>query len=178
MRVKHVIVMAAVIHFFPAAGRAVESVLPRPVVAHAKVSLVETSSADYSKLGFSIYKATLWTPEGKWDRRRPHALQMRYKRSLSKQTLVDSVVESIREQNIADAATFERWEAMLEETLPAVEKNDELVGVAVPNKPTQLYFNGTLIASIRDRAFSDAFFNVWLGDTAPPDLRDALLGFE
>jgi len=176
MDLRHTItVMVAMLCLCTSPGEAAVNALPASVMANSELHLTQVGSGVYHKLGFTIYNATLWAPDGKWDKEKPYALQLQYKRSLSQKTLVSSAIDNIRAQGITDEATLLRWQKILEETLPAVSKNDEIVGVSVPGKDSQLFFNGRRIASISDRALTDAFFAIWLGDTADPALRTALL---
>ncbi len=70
----------------------------------------KVGSGTYRKFGFSVYRATLWAPDGKWDPAKPYALELHYTRSVSKDTLVDTVADDIRDQNVADEATLVNWE--------------------------------------------------------------------
>jgi len=139
------------------------------------VAMEQVGSGKYRKLGFSIYKVALWAPGGEYDKSKPYALKVHYLRSLSKDTVVGAVVDDVREQKMADDATMDKWEQMLNDALPAVEDGDEIVGISIPGKPSRLLFNGQEIASIEDKRLSDSFFNIWLGDIANPDLRAQLL---
>lgn len=169
-----VIMMGLCAGFATAGGAAVDA-LPAAVAERSAMPLAPTGSGAYHKLGFTIYNATLWAPGGTWHQGKPYALQLRYKRSLSRETLVSSVIDNIRAQGKTDEATLGKWEKNLNETLPSVRKNDELVGLSVPHKNTQFFLNGNLLATISDQAFSDAFFGIWLGNAADPALRTALL---
>ncbi len=139
------------------------------------VHMAQVGSGKYKKLGFNIYKVALWAPGGQYDKLKPYALQVHYLRSLSKDTVVGSVVEDVRDQKMADDSTMDEWENMLTKTLPAVEEGDEIVGLSLPGKPSKLFFNGKQIASIEDKRLSDSFFNIWLGEIANQDLRSQLL---
>jgi len=150
--------------------------LPPTIIAQVHLPLEKVGSGIYRKFGFSIYRATLWAPGGTWGADRPYALELHYLRSLSQDTLVDAVVDSIEDQNITDASTLASWKTELTQTLPAVEDGDVIVGLTVPGKKSLLFFNGKQVASIEDQAFSKAFFNIWLGDDADQDLRAKLLG--
>jgi hypothetical protein len=160
----------------PAVAKADDNTLPDSVRAHLHTPLARVGSGTYRRLGFSVYRATLWAPDGMWDAAKPYALQLRYARDVSRQTLVDTVTGDIRDQNVADDATLARWRGILDATLPDVEDGDVIIGLAIPGKKSLLFHNGTKIASIGDRAFSHAFFNIWLGKNADEDLRDKLLG--
>jgi hypothetical protein len=150
--------------------------LPGIVQAQLHAPLNEVGSGTYRKLGFTIYHITLWAPDGKWDATKPYALQLRYTRSLSKETLANSTIDNIRDENVADDATLARWTAGIKKTMPAVEDGDVMIGVVSPGEPTILYLNGAEIAKTKDEALAHAFFNIWLGDGADEDLKNALLG--
>jgi len=150
--------------------------LPETVSMEIKPPLAKVGSGTFRKYGFRIYIATLWAPGGVWDPREPYALELRYMRSLSKDTIVDAVTDDIRDQGIADEETLARWSKTLADTLPAIEEDDVLIGLAIPGKHSVLYHNNTLIARIDDPDFSRAFFNIWLGEHADQDMKNDLLG--
>jgi hypothetical protein len=159
----------------PAALRA-EDALPEPVRAQSHAPLAEVGSGTYRRFGFSVYRATLWAPNGVWDAAKPYALELHYTRSVDKETMVDIVSGDIRDENVADDDTLARWEKILNATLPDVEDGDKLIGISLPGKESQLFYNEKKIAGIGDQAFSRAFFNIWLGETADEKLRNELLG--
>ncbi len=152
-----------------------ENTLPAPVTTQLHTPVAKVGDGTYRKFGFSVYNATLWAPDGAWSADKPYALQLHYTRSLSKETLVDTVMDDIRDQDVADDATLANWEKMLNATLPAIADGDTIIGVAIPGKKSLLFYNGKKLASIDDPVFSKAFFNIWLGDNADEDLRGKLL---
>lgn len=149
-----------------------------PVLATQQLAqpLKQVGSGTYTKLGFTIYHVTLWTLSGRWNPAEPHALHLHYHLSLSKETIVNTVAENLREQGVADATTLEQWEAQLDATVPTVYDGDAIVALAVPGKSSTLFHNEKLITTIANEAFSDAFFGIWLGKTADARLRQELLG--
>lgn len=149
--------------------------LPPAVVSMAKKDLARVGIGTYRKYGFSVYRASLWAPGGHYDAKNMFALELRYVRSVSQETLIETVIDNIREQNIADDATLTKWQAILQKSLPAVEDGDVLIGLSIPGKTAALFFNGKEITQITDPQFSQAFFNIWLGDTANENLRNKLL---
>ncbi len=152
-----------------------DNTLPDAVSDQTSAALSIVGSGTYKKLGFLIYHATLWAPNGKFDKSKPYALQISYDRSLSKSTIVDSTTDSIREEGVDDRKLAE-WRKKLEAVLPEVNDGDELVGLALPGKDSRLFLNGELIARLRDPELSNAFFAIWLGKTADKSLHSALLG--
>ena len=151
-------------------------VLPAFVTQQVAQPLKQVGSGAYTKLGFTVYRATLWTPSGKWKSDEPYALQIQYQMSLSKDTVVDAVVEDIRDQKVASDATFAKWEAQLGNALPKVFDGDSIIGLALPNQSSTLIHNGKVITTITDQKLSDAFFAIWLGKSANPELKQKLLG--
>jgi hypothetical protein len=152
--------------------------LPPVIQAHIKTALAPVGTGTYTKFGFTIYRATLWAPGGVYDPAKPYALELAYARSLSSDTLVDTVIGDIRDQKIADDDAVNSWEKTLDDIMPDVKDGDTIIGRYVPGKPSALFYNGAKIAAIDDPAFSKAFFDIWLGDNADEDLRDALLGHQ
>jgi hypothetical protein len=153
-----------------------EICLPESVLAQFHMSFKKVGEGNYRKLGFRIYHASLWAPDGVWNPAKPYALKLQYARSLSRETLVDSVMGDIRDQGVADDGTLARWADILSASLPDVEEDDTMTGLAIPGKKSLLFYNGKKIASIDDQAFSDAFFNIWLGNNANESLRKELFG--
>jgi hypothetical protein len=160
--------------FLPSASHA-EDALPETVQAELHIPLQKVGSGTYRKFGFTIYHVTLWAPKGEWDPAKPYALELRYARSLSQETLADATIDNIRDENVADEATFARWSAGIKKTMPAVEDGDVMIGVENPGSEAVLFFNGNQIAKTKDQSLAGAFFNIWLGDGADEDLKNDLL---
>lgn len=174
---KHLLISALFGFFYilPAAAFAQEG-LPAAVTQQITQPLKQVGSGVYTKLGFRVYRATLWTPSGKWQADAPYALQIHYAMSLSKDTLVEAVVGDIHEQKTVDAPRFAQWKKQLTEALPAVFFGDNIIGLAIPDKASTLIYNGKVITTITDKKLSDAFFAIWLGKAANPALKQQLLG--
>ncbi len=153
----------------------VRSVLPAGIMKQAGAPFAQVGSGNYRKLGFDVYRASLWAPDGSYDKAKPFALQVHYTRNLSKKTVVNAVMGDVRKQRLADGATMDGWQKLLTKSFPAIKDGDEIVGLSMPDKPTRLFHNGRQIISIRDRRLSDSFFNIWLGDIADHDMRAQLL---
>jgi Chalcone isomerase-like len=162
----------------PAGARAEDqpASLPPTIQHYFNAPPVEVGAGTYRKFGFRIYNVSLWARDKHWDPARPYALALHYTRGLSKETLVDTVIDDIRDQNVADDDTIARWQALLKQDLPDVEEDDVLVGLCLPGQNARLFYNGRQIASINDQDLSKAFFNIWLGDQADEDMRAELLG--
>lgn len=160
---------------FPAIVTAGEA-LPALVTQQVAQPLKQVGSGVYTKMGFTVYRATLWTPSGEWKKDEPYALQISYQMSLSKDTVVDAVVSDIRDQKVANDATFAKWENQLSSALPQVFDGDSIIGLALPKQSSTLIHNGKVITTISDQKLSDAFFAIWLGKSADKKLKQKLLG--
>ena len=158
----------------PALAHAPDS-LPVGVQDLVNMPLAKVGEGTYRKFGFSVYRATLWAPEGEWDPEDPYVLELHYLRGLSKDTMTDTVIDDLRDGKNVDDATFALWEEKIKDTLPAVEEGDVMIGVAIPGEKTALFMNGEKIAEIQDSRLSKAFFDIWLGPDADEDLRADLL---
>jgi hypothetical protein len=173
-----ILLFLAIIALLPASARADDppASLPLAVQHYFNAPPAEIGNGTYRKFGFRVYNASLWSRDRNWDPAKPYALKLHYTRGVSKETLVDTVIDDIRDQNVADDATLARWENMLKQDLPEVQEDDELIGLCMPGKSSLLFYNGKQIASIDDQNLSRAFFNIWLGDGADDDLKAKLLG--
>jgi hypothetical protein len=149
---------------------------PQYIVAKLHAPLKKVGTGIYHKFGFRVYRATLWSLDGVWNPRKPYVLELNYARDVSKDTLVDAVIDDIRDQEVASDETIEDWKTLLDQKLPDVVEGDTISGLAVPGKKSLLFYNGKEIASISDPVFSKAFFDIWLGEHADEELRSKLLG--
>lgn len=131
--------------------------------------------------GLRIYDATLWSPDGAWSASQPYALELVYARSFDGGAIAQRSIEEMRAQRPWPEATLARWENDMRALFPDVEKGDRLVGVRMPGAGATFY-SGTRrlgqikLGQIKDEAFADAFFGIWLNPgTRAPELRAQLL---
>jgi len=168
--------LTALLVFFPLSKSYAQDQLSINIEGQADPPLEIVGDGIYRKFGFSIYHATLWAPDGVWDSNKPYALELRYMRDLSKDTLVDSIIDNVRDQDIASDEKLELWEADLNKYIPPVEEDDIMIGVSEPDGGATFYFNGKVVSKINDTVFARAFFNIWFGKNADKDLQAELLG--
>jgi hypothetical protein len=136
--------------------------------------LKQVGTGKYRRLGFNVYQATLFAPDGIYDPNQPYALSLKYARNLDKETIVDTIADNIKEQNVADEPTLAQWKGQLDNIIGPVKENDVLTGVFMPGKNSVLVHNCSEIGNISDAEFTKAFFAIWLGPTADPDMRGKL----
>ena len=73
-------------------------------------------------------------------------------------------------------ALAEQWLAALRRVLPDVKKGDRIMGVHRPGVGAAFWLNGKSLGEIRDAAFAQRFFGIWLAPgTSEPGLRNALV---
>ncbi len=134
-------------------------------------------SAEMRRFGFKIYTARLWTGAEGYHPGRPFALDLEYAVNLKGDRLADVSVDQMRGLGLRNDALLERWRVAMAEAFPDVKKGDRLVGLALPGREARFYSNDRLLATIRDPAFVDAFFSIWLDrGTSAPEVRAGLLG--
>jgi hypothetical protein len=161
----------------PMAAQAAPPALPKPVLSQLGTALRLSGASVYRKFGFSIYEAALWCLPVGWAAAKPYALQLVYRRTLSRDTLVEGVMDGIRDQQVADEPTLARWQNLLQQALPAeVAAGEAIIGVSHPGQAATLFHNDKPIMHIKETALSQAFFNIWLGTTADAETRRQLLG--
>lgn len=160
-----------------AAAPALAAPLPAPTAAsHA---LREVGRGHLSWLGFGIYEASLWTPDGTFDGlgREKTALALWYQRRFSTAELVEITTGEWRRLGLATPAQAERWGGEVARIWPAVRKGDNMTAVVVPGGATYFYNRDRLLGRIDDPAFGPAYLGIWLdARSAVADLRVALLG--
>ena len=126
--------------------------------------------------GLRIYEAILWSPGGIWSPNQPYAVELVYARDFDGKAIARRSIEEIRAQRPWPEATLSRWESEMRALFPDVAKGDRLIGVRQPGTGATFYSSARLLGQVRDEAFADAFFGIWLSPaTSAPDLRAKLL---
>ena len=132
-------------------------------------------------LGLHIYDALLWA-ENAVDSgnyvAQPLALELRYARSLYGSLIAERSLREMERAGPIPSAQSERWLAFMRDAFPDVAAGDRITGLWNPAEETsEFVINGKQSKSLRDRAFGERFFGIWLGSsTSEPALRQALLG--
>ena len=131
-------------------------------------------------LMMSICDARLWTlpgfkAEAALDA--PLALELEYARTLYGALIADRSLTEMQRVARVSEADGARWLAQMKSIFPDVREGDRLTGVQRPGEATHFYFNGKPRGVVRDAAFTQAFFSIWLSPrTADPALREQLIG--
>jgi hypothetical protein len=128
--------------------------------------------------GFQVYNAYLWTPNGQaHDRSKPFALDIEYLRNFTAKALAERSIDEMREQGAGSDAVYPRWLAEMQRVFADVKPGDKITGVATPARTAKFFHNGVLRGEVADAAFTEAFFDIWLGEkTSQGAFRKRLLG--
>lgn len=154
----------------------VTSELPPPVKEKLP-GLAPLGGGTMTWLGFTVYDATLWSTARPFDPARPFALDIRYRREISGERLVQTTLDEMRRLGEQDGARLERWREALQRIFPDVADGVRLVGVYLPGAGVSFWRGTESLGSVQDEAFARAFFGIWLDPrTRRPELRSALLG--
>ena len=131
-------------------------------------------------LGFGIYEAGLWTPDGRFEDFEPGepvALSLSYQRGFSRAQLIDITTGEWSRLGLASEAQRDAWSRTLEGLWKDVRKGDNMTAVVVPGGETRFYNASGLVGRVEDPAFGPAYLRIWLDQrSAVADLRVALLG--
>lgn len=139
----------------------------------------QVGNGDFSWFGFAVYNAKLWSPTRQVDFSQPFALELTYKRSISRETLVDTSLDEIRRINgqPLDREQQDDWALQMGKAFVDVKEGTRITGVFLPEQGCRFYVDGKLQHVIDDPEFARAFFSIWLDpQTRSPKLRTALLG--
>jgi len=137
--------------------------------------------ADFRWYGFEVYQARLWSTVSKPSLDTPFALELDYRRRISKQDLVETSLEEMQRVNgtVLDAGRLQAWGAQMERAFVDVQPGTRITGVYRPGQGCRFYVNGRLSHEITDALFARRFFSIWLDPrTRHPELRQRLLGLD
>lgn len=129
--------------------------------------------------GFRIYDASLWVAPGfragGWARS-PLALELRYLRETSGEAIAQRSLDEMRRAGPLAPAQADRWLHAMRLIFPDVRDGDRVLGLYQPDSGARFFLNGASIGQLRDPAFAERFFAIWLGPrSSEPALREALL---
>lgn len=134
-------------------------------------------------LGFSIYSAQLWgshrTSGKPLETDVPFALELTYRRTISRDDLVAASMKEIRRLSSSslNSTQMARWEEEMQKAFVDVRAGDRITGVYMPGEGARFYVGENLQYEVRDVAFAKAFFAIWFDPrTRNPELRAQLLG--
>ncbi|WP_180700151.1 chalcone isomerase family protein [Pseudomonas crudilactis] len=136
-------------------------------------------TGDYSVFGFDVYNARLWSAARPLVDGQPFALELIYRRSISRDDLVKASVDEIK--RLADGrvspAQLAGWQIQMQQSFVDVQAGTRITGVYLPGQGARFFVGQQLQHEIDDPLFARAFFAIWLDPrTRSPELREQLLG--
>lgn len=131
--------------------------------------LTPTGSGQLRWFLMDIYRATLYTPDGKYiEDGYPKALKIDYQRNIPARRLVETTEKEWQRLKVDYDPN---WLQQLEQLWPDIAAGDKLtVRAANPNLAV-FYFNGQRLGEIKSSNFAKAFLSIWLS----PNSRDKTL---
>ena len=131
-------------------------------------------SGEMTWFGISLYRATLWVA-GKEPGVSPTALELYYRRDITRERLVQTSLDEMRRLG-AEEAQLDRWKADLQRVFPDVKDGESIVSVHYPGRGAAFFHRGQPSGNIDDADFARLFFAIWLDpESRNPTLRAALL---
>lgn len=142
-------------------------------------NLNKVGTAKYSKYGFKLYKAELWSSaslEKGLSEEQTYGLSLKYKRNIKQPTLLKHTNKQWLRLN-TPASVADTWIDKLEGIWPNIKKGDILSCIVEPQNKTTFFLNNKPIGEITDTRFGLAFLNIWLNEkSAFKKQRKQLLG--
>jgi Chalcone isomerase-like len=162
-----------------AGGVVSASSLPDPVVDN-RYPLQLVGAGELRWLGLPIYDASLWTSSGRhagFTAGDTVALSLWYRRSFTRDQLLEVTATAWRKLGQVDPAQRERWLTELRSFWTDVVPGQNVTTVVLPGGPTRFYDQRGRIGQVDDPAFGPAFLSIWLDPRSlVSDLRIRLLG--
>src|SRR6056297_25054 len=146
--------------------------------------LSEVGSGELTWFGLEVYEARLFNGGGPFagvESGGPVAVQITYRRNISREKLVETTREEWRrledELGLPAAERVNAWLAEIDAMWPDVTPGDKITALVEPNGQTQFFGNDGLLGTVPDPAFGPAFLGIWLHpETKADGLRAQLLG--
>ena len=138
-------------------------------------ALAVAPAVEFTRLGFSIYRAQLWAPEGRFNKNAPFVLTLTYSRDIARDRLLDASLTEMKKLG-HPVDEYPQWREQLAGVLSDVKQGDTLTGVYTPGNGSEFFYQNQKTGEL-DNALSEIFFSIWLDTrTSEPALRSALIG--
>ncbi len=150
---------------------------PVPATPWQQLQLV--GEAELKFFFWHVYEARLYSDSGNFafSQTRPFALELQYRRQFSSQQLVEETRKQWQAIGIdTDSKDNASRLSNLENLLNDVDIGDVITLYVDAQGASNFYFNGRLLGTIADSAFTEQFAAIWLSEkTTRPDFRDNLI---
>lgn len=136
---------------------------------------MQVGQGQFSRFGWSIYQAQLWTMTGRYEPGQPFALKLTYERDIPESRIVQASLDEMAKMG-APVQQRPGWRSILEMVIDDVKKGESITGVYRPGEGAT-FFHNDKCTGVMDEELARAFFAIWLDPrTSEPALRQALLG--
>lgn len=143
-------------------------------------TLTVVGQGELSWLGFSVYRASLWTKDGNFqglEGNKPIALEIIYQRNIEAADLAERTVEEWERLGVFDGEKRDLWGKRLAKIWPDVKPQDSITTLITPDQRTRFYHNDKLLTVLNEPEFGRALLSIWLDPaTSEPELREKLIG--
>jgi hypothetical protein len=137
----------------------------------------QVGQGQFSWFGFVVYEAHLWSAARTPDWEHAFALELVYRRDLSRDTLVQASLDEMRRLGSDDEALLAAWAGEMRQAFVDVKAGQRITGVYLPGEGCRFYVDDKPRHEVADTRFARAFFSIWLDPrTRNPELRRDLLG--
>ncbi|MBB4862145.1 hypothetical protein HNP46_000983 [Pseudomonas nitritireducens] len=131
----------------------------------------------FTWFGLTVYEARLWSAGRPVEWQQPFALELIYRRALSRDTLVQASVDEMRRLGNHDEPLLADWAGEMRQAFVDVREGQRITGLYHPDQGCRFYVDGQFRHEVTDARFARAFFAIWLDPrTRKPELRRELLG--
>ena len=152
--------------------RASQAVESHPLMPGAQAV---APSVEFTRFGFSIYRAQLWAPDGRYSKSSPFVLTLTYSRDIDRERILEASLSEMKKLG-SPVEQNPQWREQLSSVLSDVKQGDTLTGVYWPGKGSEFFYQNQKTGML-DVALSDSFFSIWLDiRTSEPEFRSALIG--
>lgn len=132
-------------------------------------------AAEFTRFGFSVYRAQLWAPDGRYAPNAPFVLSLTYSRDIDRDRIVQASLDEMQKLGLP-VREQPQWRGELERVLTDVKQGDTLTGIYRPGQGAEFFYKNNKLGTL-DETLAVHFFSIWLdARTSEPELRLALLG--
>ena len=130
-------------------------------------------------LFFEVYDIRLLSDSRSFSWENKLQLEFEYKRSITKERIIDSSIKELKRQPNATEQNLDEWKAYLQEAIQPVQEGSQASIQWSPQGTITFQNQGVKSVTIKEESFARSYINIWLGqETSQPKLRSQLLGEE
>lgn len=128
-------------------------------------------------LGFKVFDAELYAPNGAYSPQKPFALKLTYLRNFKGKAIADQSAKEMKKLGGISDRQLTSWTQQMQAIFPNVRRGQSISGVRTASGSADFYLGNRKLGTIRDPAFTRSFFAIWLGNSSRnQQLRARLTG--